>query len=115
MSPTELLLALGVSSASAKELVPHRSHCVCRYQSPKSVGLRQEFFDELNGAVAANPELAQYQGRATVDITPSDALEIFLKVRRLLTCVHCACEFVAGARNLKDPLTEQKSFDPIQN
>lgn len=73
---------------------------VCRYQSPKSVGLRQEFFDELTGAVAANPELAQYQGRATVDITPSDALEIFLKVCARMPPLGCVCVWGGGRREI---------------
>ncbi len=41
--------------------------------------MREQFYESLEGAVRSNPEIGQFQGKATLDITPSDALDIFTK------------------------------------
>ena len=55
------------------------THLQHRYQSAKAAGLREQFYESLEGAVRSNPELGQFQGKATADITPLDALDIFTK------------------------------------
>jgi len=46
----------------------------------QAAGIRNQFFDEIQGAVDHNPEIAQYQSKATDDITPADALDLFRRV-----------------------------------
>lgn len=64
------------------------------YQTAKGERHKEQFFKELAGAIEANPEISQFKTKATKDITPVDALEIFRKASTDLTESENECPFL---------------------